>query len=178
MPPKTPKSAPKSASDVIFPPYPTTHRRWMQRKRRVPPTSAERQLVGKLVRDIPHEITPAQIGALSTLLERPPEKIREMVAEARRTFVMNANRYVDIHKQGAERALEAGDYETATRASQWALTNIAVEGQRIVDRAEEGGTAQPKVLIGIKLGGLERDTRNDVTSTPINVMEPDADSRG
>lgn len=141
-------------------------------------TKAEKRLVDQFVRDLPHEITERQVTALSTLLERPRASVKRIIEDARERFAASAGKYVDIHMQATEGALVKGDFEVAAKASQWALTNISGEGARVVDRPDDTGPAQPKVLIGIKLGGLGPDTRNNVTIPSIDVTEPHADPRG
>lgn len=169
MPPKTTKP-----SDPIFPVQPKSRRRKTIPKRRVSAfiSTAEKTLVDQIVRDIPHEITTHQVTALSHLLERPIPTVRKMIEDARTRFVESAGRYVDIHLQSTEGALADQDYETAAKAAQWALTNISGEGARVVDRADDGGPSGPKVMIGIKLGGLEADTRHvAITAEEVTRVE-------
>jgi len=121
-------------------------------KRKGPITKVEEALVTQVVLDQPGGIKPAQVTALAKALNRPVDLIKPIVTAARDKFVKNVGRYVDLHMNATEGALWAEDYETAAKASQWALQNIAAGGARVVDKVA-GGDAGPKIQIGIKLGG-------------------------
>jgi hypothetical protein len=116
-------------------------------------------VVNSLVRASPGPLTDQKIQAAATLTGYGIGTMKLMIERAREKFARAAEKYVDTHLHATERALETGDYETATKASQWAMSNLAAEGVRVIDRPEEGSGQGPKVLIGIKLGGLGPDTR-------------------
>lgn len=127
-------------------------------------TPVEKTLIAQVVQDQPAEIRPGQITALAKALRRSPAAVKSVVEQARQDFSGAAQTYVDIHLEATQKSLSSGDYETAAKAAQWAMTNIAHEGQRIVDKAETINHA-PQILIGVKLGGLT--TEPTMTALPV-----------
>lgn len=125
--------------------------------RKGPVTKVETALVAQVVLDQPGGIKSAQVTALAKALNRPVDMIKVIVEEARTKFVKNVDRYVDIHMQAAEGALIAEDFETATKAAQWYLANIAHDGARVIEKvaSESSGT---KIMIGLKVGGKNENT--------------------
>jgi hypothetical protein len=119
-------------------------------------TDVERQTIKALVLDQPTEITPVQIKALATGLRRTPEAIKALIAEAREDFAAAAIEYVDIHKQAVMAALANGDsksLEVARKGAAWAMTNIAAEGERVVERPDNGPQGN-RIIIGVQIGGI------------------------
>lgn len=124
-----------------------------------PPTKDEKALVAQFVADQPCEVTPPQVQALSKLLRRSREVVKAMIEQARENFVSDAERYVQIHKQATEAALESGTIsgaEVAMKGAQWAMENISAEGSRIVDKAK-AETKGSAIQIGIKIGGMNNE---------------------
>jgi hypothetical protein len=127
-------------------------------------SDAEQALVTQFVLDQPREVTTAQVTALSRVLRRTKEAVKEMVVRAREDFSASADFYVKSHKTSVERALNVTNREgehdpkaldVAARASQWALENLSAEGQRIVDKPSAGkGDMGPRIMVGINIGGL------------------------
>lgn len=143
-----------------------------------PLSAADKAMITQFALDQPREVTPKQISQLAQLTRRSPAAIKRVVEGAREAFAGSAETYVDIHLRATQGAEAKGDYETAAKAAQWAMTNVAFEGVRVVDRAQEGNAA-PKVLIGIKLGGLTADTRGiaaEAQVLPDVGNTPDADN--
>lgn len=121
-------------------------------------TDAEKALVKQFVQDQPREVTPAQTRALAKVLRRSTDMVKSLIADAREEFVTAATDYVRMHKQGVQDAIATGDpkgLDAGIRGAQWALENISMEGQRIVDKVAKGDSGT-KVMIGVKLqlGGL------------------------
>lgn len=127
-------------------------------------TKTEQALVTQFVLDQPREVTTAQVTALSKVLRRSKEAVKDMVVRAREEFNASADFYVLSHKQSVERALNVttkeGEYDpkaldVAARASQWAMENLSAEGQRLVDKPAAGkGEMGPRIMVGINLGGM------------------------
>lgn len=140
-----------ASSRAVLTPQPGLKQR--KPRRQGPLTQPEKALVAQVVMDQPGEVTQTQVLGLSRSLRRSPEAIRTMIAEARENFVASAGDYVAIHKQATQAALDEGEYETALKGSQWAMTNLSGEGQRIVDKPT-GEAAGTKVMIGIQMGGM------------------------
>jgi hypothetical protein len=127
-----------------------------RRKRSGPVTTTEKQTVAALVLDQPAEIGPAEVNALAKAMRRPREVVKQLVDDAKENFVSKAERYVDIHMAATEAGLSLGDakgLEQARKGAEWALTNISMDGSRVVDRPDEGGHAN-KIMIGIQMGGM------------------------
>lgn len=142
------------------PSSPLNKRRYIKKPKRVfgnkrggSVTKAEKTLVEQYVRDMPREITNGQIMQLANVMGRSTTLVRKIVEGARTKFAESAELYVDAHLQATQGALRSEDYETAAKASQWAMENLAAEGVRVIDRVEKNvGT---KVMVGIRLGGLD-----------------------
>lgn len=123
-------------------------------------TEAEKLLVQQVVQDQPQEISPVRIQALAVALDRRPETIRSAIAEARSKFVENQKRYVDVHMTATQMALETGDYDTAAKHSEWALSHAKDEdGSKIADSGDEERDTRapiaPAIMIGVQLGGVK-----------------------
>jgi hypothetical protein len=122
-------------------------------KRVGPLTKDEKGLVYQFLADQPHEVRSEDIKLLARLMHRQPNTIRLCITLARQNFASNALRYVEIHREATEKALAAGDYDTAAKACQWAMENISLEGERIVDKYTSANVA-PKVYVGVCFGGM------------------------
>lgn len=136
-------------------------------------TLAEKNVVAALVSDSPREISPNQVTALAKALRRSKSAIKSAIEDAQAEFHGSAGRYVEIHQQATEAALKNGSVaglEAAMKGSQWAIERIAHDGARIVEaKGGETQAAGPRVLIGIKVGGLDatKDVPVDVTATEV-----------
>lgn len=123
------------------------------RKRLGQPSAIEKKLLEDVLRQQTTELTPTQERSLGHVFQRGPGVIKKMIQEAREKFAERAGEYVDIHYQAATGALADGKYEVAGDLAQWAMKEIASEGVRIIDRPSEVVNV-PKVMIGVKLGGI------------------------
>lgn len=142
-------------------------------------SKAEQALVTQFVKDQPREVTEKQVTALSKVLRRSKEAVRDMVAKAREDFTSSADFYVKAHKTTVERALavtnKEGEHDpkaldVAAKATQWALENLSAEGQRIVDKPSAGkGDSGPRIMVGIQLGGLNN------SKPAVDVVEAKTD---
>lgn len=121
------------------------------------PRPAERDLIAALVLEQPSGLDDRQIRNLSLAMRRTKDDIKAIIEDARDTFAGHAGRYVEIHKQSAEKALKKGDaksLEVAARSAQWAIERMSADGVRIVDKPEvQAGGA--KILVGIRVGGID-----------------------
>lgn len=124
-------------------------------KRPGAPSKLDKALVAQVVSvaEVTTPVTTQQVTALTKVLGRSRASIKKMVEDAKENFVEAAGDYVQIHKEATANALATGDNETATKAAQWAMTNMSFDGARIVDKAEALSTGT-KIMIGLKLGGL------------------------
>jgi hypothetical protein len=134
-------------------------------KRIGPITDAERELVAQVVLDQPGELRPAQVNGLATALRRSKTAIKELIDDAQSKFRANADFYVDMHRKAVQRAHNDGNQDAAMKGAQWAMERLSAEGSHIIEPkvAEQGGQG-PRVMIGIKVGGL------DATKEPIEVI--------
>lgn len=119
-------------------------------KRMGPATKSDKEVVADLLKATPGEVN---VRALAKVLRRSTEVTRRLVEEARQNFAETADEYRQLHLTGVRDAISTGDpkgLDAGIRGAQWALENIAFEGQRIVEKApkEAAGT---KVMIGVKL---------------------------
>lgn len=119
-------------------------------KRPGPASKSEQETVQDLLKQTPGEVN---VRALAKVLRRSTEYTRKLVEQARQNFAETADEYRQLHLTGVRDAISTGDpkgLDAGIRGAQWALENIAFEGQRMVEKAqkESGGT---KVMIGVKL---------------------------
>jgi hypothetical protein len=140
------------------------------------PSKVEKEFVAQFVQDQPAEITPKQVSALARTMRRSREVIRGMIDDAKENFVSNAERYVEIHKEAVEEALAGGTVaglEAAIKGSQWAMENLSAEGARIVDgnKNSGGNGGGTKIMIGVNLGGLNKNRDESVTAVATEVID-------
>ena len=134
----------------------------------------EQKLLEDVLRQQTTELTPTQERSLGHVFQRGPTVIKRMIQEARERFAERAGEYTDIHFQSAQGALADGDYEVAGELAQWAMKEISMEGVRVIDKANTEAQV-PRVMIGIKLGGLTEDTRPNAPAVTVeaeSVLEP------
>jgi hypothetical protein len=126
-------------------------------------TEPEKVLVKQFVLDHPGPLQPKQVKALATLTRRSVAQMQAVIEEAAVEFAEAAKDYVWIHKQATSDAYATGDFETAVKASQWAIEKIGKGNVRVIEPAKgnagEGGT---KILIGIRLGGMKSNIDEEV----------------
>ena len=126
-------------------------------KRFGPITADEQQMVDQFLRDQPCDVSPERIKQLALVMRRTTTAVKTCIERARHNFTANAERYVEIHMEAVEGALERKDYDTAAKAAQWALEHQSAEGKRIVDKPADAKGGGVKILIGLKLGTLADD---------------------
>lgn len=132
-------------------------------KRRGEVTEPEKALVKQFVLDHPGPLQPKQVKALATLTRRTVEQVQAVIEDAAVEFAEAAKDYVWIHKNATSDAYATGDFETAVKASQWAIEKIGKGAVRVIEpvkgSGEGGGT---KILIGLKLGGMNPNTESEI----------------
>lgn len=121
-------------------------------------TSIEKSIIGHLVQDTPGDIPNTQVEATALALRRNPAIVRSEMTKARDKLVERAEWYVDKHAESLTKALEIGEVGEARKAAEWAIEKISARDKDgKVERIIEGATiadTQPKIMIGINLGGL------------------------
>ncbi len=145
---------------------PKKHRPAKVFKRQGKLSEAEVDLVTQLVQDQPREMPESQINALAKGLRRSRARIKEVVENARDRFVEQTDRYVDIHRQATEGALDTDDFKTAQLGAQWFLENVAAEGARMIDKAKVEAPKGTQIMIGIRMGGT-----TEALKTPVIEVE-------
>ena len=125
-------------------------------------SKAEKDALAAIVAAVPREINAKEEKALAQVMGRSVATIHKTLTEVRAKFAQNADKYVDLHLQATEAAIADGDYDTATKASQWMLTNVSKDGERVIDAPEANGPQSSKVVIGIQLGGLGNDVKPQI----------------
>jgi hypothetical protein len=140
-------------------------------------TKVEQALVTQFVLDQPREVTTSQVNSLAKVLRRSRDVVKSMVERAREDFQTSADFYVKAHKQSVELALNVtnkdGEHDpkaldVAARSSQWALENLAAEGVRVIDKPNAGkGETGPRIMVGINVGGLNKQPEVTIDATPL-----------
>ncbi len=118
-------------------------------------TEIERGLVTQFLQDQPHEITPRQVKGLADTLRRSKETILRVIEETKDTLGERVGRYADLHMQATETAVTNGDAKSlavATKAAEWAMENIGVDGRKVIEKTESRHSG-PNIQIGVKIGG-------------------------
>ena len=140
------------------------HRRQLAARHRHktgPLAAQDQRVISELVKTQTHELSVEQISSAAMLLRRSPDQIAHAIMDAREKLQMNAGRYVEIHREVAERALIDGSdkaLDVARKASEYAIQHISARDgkgklERIVE-AEQSAAEAPRVQIGIALGGI------------------------
>ncbi len=120
-------------------------------------TAGEREFVAQFVQDMPGPITERQISALATTMRRDKATVRGWIEEAAEAFQENARFYIDAHRKATEDALVSDTMagkDIAIKASQWAIENLSGGGARIVEKAASGAPTGTKIMVGVKIGGM------------------------
>jgi hypothetical protein len=121
-----------------------------------PVSPVEVGFIKQFLQDQPREITEDQTRALSKVMRRSKEVVKDIIEQAREEFQSSALDYVKLHKEAAISAFERGDDETAIKASQWAITNMSQEGTRVVEKVAAEGGGGVKIMIGVQMGGIDK----------------------
>lgn len=121
------------------------------------------------------DLTMRETAGIASTVHISKERLKEIIIQARETFLQAAPLYVQGHLDAMNQALANGDpksLEVATRAAQWGMENLGFEGERIVDKEKtapsDGG---PTIFIGIKLGGSNTEVEGG-TPTPTRGVLP------
>jgi hypothetical protein len=120
-----------------------------------PVSEVEVGFIRQFLQDQPREITPTQEKALSKVMRRSKEVVRDIIEQAREEFQGSALDYVRIHKDATIAAYEMGNDEVAIKASQWAIANMSQEGTRVVEKVAAEGGGGVRIMIGVKMGGID-----------------------
>ena len=91
--------------------------------------------------------------ALSPVLGRTEESLKRAIQTAREALVAAAPSYVELHQKAAKKAAGRGD----ARPAQWALENLSLGGERVVEPAEKqaGPGLSVNILLSTPLGGTK-----------------------
>ena len=143
-----------------LPPAPFGPRR--SRRRHGKPTQQDQAIVEGVVANTPGGLKDSEVRALAKVMRKSPDVVTGLIVQARDKFLDSAERYVTIHKEAVEAALADGSaaaLEQAIKGSQWAIENLAAEGQRIIDKPEKNSGNGVKIMVGVALGGLNGDVK-------------------
>lgn len=144
-------------------------RRWQKAREQ------QQAIVTQVVQQQGGDLGERQVTSLARTLKRSREQIVAMVQQAREELANNAVDYVNIHKMAVESALANGDaksLEVAVKGSQWAMSNLSLEGQRVVDRQTgDGGGSGTQIIIGIKIGGKKDEVIEAIAVPPPSNPE-------
>lgn len=100
-------------------------------------------------------ITVEDMKAISTAIRLAPETARIAIVKAQEVFFSHAEEYVDLHLNCTRAAYNAGEFGLAANLAQWALLHLGNRTTRLIEEAEEGdGKGLPRVMIGVKVGGM------------------------
>lgn len=129
------------------------------RKRSGRKKMTESQAIEKVVAMNLGKVSSTEVTTLAQKLHRREDTMKRWVQDAKEKFLKNASRYVEIHHQAVEDALAAGSedpkyLEVATRGAQWAIERLRVGNEGVVEQEKTGPSEGLKVLIGVKVGGL------------------------
>lgn len=127
------------------------------RRRRQHPTkigrrSAEEQeeAIATVFEGMRKELTVGEMAAEAGL-SQDGRKVRDIMETAKEKMQRRVGEYVDIHMVAAKVAALKGDAEPA----QWALENIAVEGERVVTPPQKNlPPVAPTFNLGFVIGGM------------------------
>jgi hypothetical protein len=134
-------------------------------------TKPERDLVAQVVLDQPGPLSPSQVNGLAKALRRSKAVVKELIEDAQDKFRANAEFYVDMHRKAVEAAHVAGDQDVAMKGAQWAIERVSAEGAHIIEPKVAEQTGQgPRVMIGIKVGGLDA-TKGNETLPEVSITE-------
>ena len=121
-----------------------------------PVSPVEVGFVAQFLKDQPREITETQTRALSKVMRRSKEVIKDLIEQAREEFQSSGLDYVRLHKEATISAFERGDDEVAIKASQWAIANMSQEGTRVVEKVAAEGGGGVRIMIGVQMGGIDK----------------------
>lgn len=113
-------------------------------------------------------LTPERHQALSAVIVGPeggdlsinnPTVLRHFVRKAKRKFLEHADRYIDIHINSTEAAMQAGEFDVAAKHAEWAMEAFGVEGEHVVTPAPKSVQTMPStppIMVGVNLGIQKR----------------------
>lgn len=144
-------------------------------RRAGPITIAEENLVTALVLDSPVELSSKQVNGLAKALRRPASTVRVIIEKAQTKFRSKAERYVDIHMEATEKALEQGtdkSLEVAAKAAQWALERMSGEGVAVLEpvKVDPKGNSGAKIIIGVRVGGMKANDEAPAIETTVTEV--------
>lgn len=122
-------------------------------------TEPEKAIIAQFVADQPAEISIQQVTALSKVLRRSKDTIKDLIEQARENLQVSLQDYVAIHKSAT---MDAASSDTmagkkiAIEAAQWAMENVGIDGVKAVEKAKSEAYGGPRVLVGIRVGGVEQ----------------------
>jgi len=116
-------------------------------------TNAETALVQQAVAVNP-SVSPA---ALAKSMGRNVKTIQRAIERARGAFMGSAEEFVELHKQGVRKAIEAGPdargFSEGLRSLQWAIEHMKDGSTRLVENVDGEGASGARIMIGVKVGG-------------------------
>lgn len=118
----------------------------------------EKSIIDAIIITNQGNIEPSLAKATGLILNRDAQTTAHAMAKAREKFAANASNYVDIHKAAVDLALANDDPDVARKGAEWAIEHMSARHsdgkvERIIEAAATQDT-QPKIMIGINLGGL------------------------
>lgn len=123
-------------------------------------TKDEKEVVKAVVRQAGGDLPIDETRALAKVFKRPVGTVKKLIAQAKENLSVDAEFYVDTHRQVVETAFIAGAatfndklLETARKGSAWAIENISGEGKRLVEK-QESGPQGTRIMIGVRLSNM------------------------
>jgi hypothetical protein len=121
-------------------------------------TSSEKTIITTMVAETPGDISPAQVEGIAIALKRQPDAIADAIVAVREKLQSNLGRYVDIHMEAAQLALETDDPDVARKAAEFMIDKVSARrADGKVERLIEAPASEPngpRIQIGIALGGV------------------------
>jgi len=111
--------------------------------------------VAQIVADHHGKVSDSQALAIATDLEMKPTTVKRWIQEARKQFLSKAERYVSMHEEACQAALESETvkgFEQARLGAEWAIQHLSQDGEGIVEKSRND-TNGVKVFVGLQLGG-------------------------
>lgn len=143
-------------------------------------TKVEKDFVAQFVQDQPTEITRSQVTSLAKTMRRSKEAVQELISGVQEKLLTRLDRYADIHFEATEEALALGTDKSlsiATKASEWAISNIGRGGVRAIDKVATPQAQGTQIIIGVKIGGLndasagQREIKVLAKKEPLEIVE-------
>lgn len=158
------------ASRELLAPAGVSERADKRRRREHPakvgrPSNAEQvEAVNTVFEAMKREIDPSiEDMAAAVGAGQDGRRVKDIMRTAKSALQQAVGEYVEIHKVAAKVAAMKGD----SRPAEWALENIAVEGERVVDPPQKNlPPAAPTFNLGFVIGGMPRQQ-----ALPANTKE-------